>query len=71
MRTKQSLIDAAENNANLPLVFVPTEYARRTIEAIRRTGESDAETVNRILETLCASAPDFDHFYGHRTKRAR
>lgn len=49
-----------------PLVFTPTAYASRTIAAIRKPGESKAETVNRILETLCASAPDFDHFYGPR-----
>jgi len=41
-----------------------TDLAIYTIEAIQRTDESVEETINRILETLAASAPDFDHFYG-------
>lgn len=38
--------------------------ARNALDDIKRSFESDAGTLNRILETLAASAPDFDHFYG-------
>lgn len=38
--------------------------ARAALDAIRRSFEDDAAALRRILETLCASAPDFDHFYG-------
>lgn len=41
-----------------------TELAAYTVETIQRTGETFSATVNRILETLAATAPDFDHFYG-------
>jgi hypothetical protein len=41
-----------------------SELASYTVESIQRTGETFSETVNRILETLAAIAPDFDHFYG-------
>jgi hypothetical protein len=41
-----------------------TELACYTIETIQRENESVEETINRILETLAATAPDFDHFFG-------
>ncbi|HEU4328796.1 MAG TPA: hypothetical protein VFS21_37000 [Roseiflexaceae bacterium] len=47
-----------------PVVLVLSEYARRTVENIGRTGETAAEVINRILEALYPSSPDFDMFYG-------
>jgi hypothetical protein len=44
-----------------------SDDARMTIDAIARNGESDAATIRRILETLAATAPDFDHFFGEPT----
>jgi hypothetical protein len=41
-----------------------SESAAYAVEQIQRTGETFSATVNRILETLAASSPDFDHFYG-------
>jgi len=39
------------------------DLARNALDDIKRSFESDAEVINRILETLAASATDFDHFY--------
>jgi hypothetical protein len=41
-----------------------TPDAIYTVESIQRRGESFSDAVNRILETLAPTAPDFDHFYG-------
>lgn len=46
----------------MKIVF--SEDACATIEILQRDGESVEECVNRILETLLSTAPDFDHFYG-------
>jgi hypothetical protein len=61
----RGVLDLAEQeDAEPPLVVVLSEHARRTVETIQRSGETEEATINRILETLCASSPDFDHFYG-------
>ncbi|NJO81637.1 MAG: hypothetical protein HC828_01955 [Blastochloris sp.] len=52
------------NERYWPFLVALSEQAQGAIAAIARTGESDFDTINRILETLAASAPDFDHFYG-------
>lgn len=41
-----------------------SDDAMRTIDYIARSFETDGQVINRILETLLASAPDFDTFYG-------
>lgn len=41
-----------------------SEHARATLHHIKRSFETDEEALVRILETLCATSPDFDHFYG-------
>lgn len=46
------------------VTIVVTADAVYAVESIQREGETFAATVNRILETLAATAPDFDHFYG-------
>lgn len=41
-----------------------SRLARITIDAIARDGESDAATIQRILETLAPTAESFDYFFG-------
>lgn len=41
-----------------------SEDAAATVDIIQRTGETFSETVNRILETLLAIAPDLDEHFG-------
>lgn len=41
-----------------------TPDAQLTVDAIQRTGESEAATITRILETIAAMSPDFDEFFG-------
>lgn len=41
-----------------------SDYARRTIDEIRRMYEDDEQVIVRILETLLATSPDFDVFFG-------
>ncbi len=41
-----------------------SEHARRCLNTIKRGFEGDEDAFNRILSTLLASSPDFDHFYG-------
>jgi hypothetical protein len=55
---------AASHHPQDSVTIVLTPTARQTVEAIGRTGESDEATIVRILDTLAASSPDFDHFYG-------
>lgn len=40
------------------------DVARGALDAIQRSCETPADALNRILETLAATAQDFDHFYG-------
>lgn len=46
------------------VVVALSDVARGALDDIQRSCETPAEALNRILETLAASAPDFDHVYG-------
>lgn len=51
------------------VVVALSDVALQALDDIKRSFETDAEAINRILETLAASAPDFDHFYGEPRDR--
>ncbi len=48
----------------MEITIIVSDEAAATIVCIQRTGESFAETINRILETLLPIAPDLDTFFG-------
>jgi hypothetical protein len=51
------------DDADDVIVVRLSEQVRRCLDTIKRRFEGDEDALNRILCTLLASSPDFDHFY--------
>lgn len=60
----QELGDDEAEERTMEIVIAFTEYATDAVVTIQRKGETFQATVNRILETLLATAESFDDFYG-------